>query len=130
MGKVCVGVLLENSSFLLAKRDKSKLFGELWEFPGGKLEESESLDDCLVREFKEELAIDVLETEFFMTKKVDNKIFLTEIVVFLIRKFQGEIKLSPDHTEHIFVNKDSYKNLNFVNGHREIIEELFKRNII
>ncbi|TNE57047.1 MAG: (deoxy)nucleoside triphosphate pyrophosphohydrolase [Alphaproteobacteria bacterium] len=46
---------------LLAKRPDNKAMPGLWEFPGGKVEVGERPEDCLIRELKEELAIDVTE---------------------------------------------------------------------
>ena len=44
---------------LIAQRPLDGLLGGLWEFPGGKREGAESLPDCLRRELREELAIEV-----------------------------------------------------------------------
>ena len=59
--EVCVAVLEHNSKILLRQRDAQGLLAGLWEFPGGKLEPNESLEDCLKRELlnKTGLAISV-----------------------------------------------------------------------
>ena len=46
---------------LLAQRPEGKNMAGLWEFPGGKVEDGERLEDALIRELKEELTIDVTE---------------------------------------------------------------------
>ena len=43
---------------LIAQRPEGKTLAGLWEFPGGKLEPGETLEAALIRELKEELAID------------------------------------------------------------------------
>lgn len=44
---------------LIAQRPHDKMLGGLWEFPGGKCEEGETLEACLRREIREELGIDI-----------------------------------------------------------------------
>ena len=59
---VCAIIENEAGRFLLAKRPEGKCLGGFWEFPGGKLEEGESLEAALIRELQEELLI---QTEVF-----------------------------------------------------------------
>jgi 8-oxo-dGTP diphosphatase len=47
---------------LIAKRPEGKPLAGLWEFPGGKVELDERPEAALIRELKEELAIDVTES--------------------------------------------------------------------
>lgn len=56
---VTAGVIWHEDRLLIAQRPLDKLLGGLWEFPGGKCEPGESLDDCLQREIREELGIDI-----------------------------------------------------------------------
>lgn len=59
----------EEGRLLIARRPLDGLLGGLWEFPGGKREKGESLAECLRRELREELAIEVAVGERFATVK-------------------------------------------------------------
>ena len=58
---VAIAVVVEGGRVLICQRKEKDTFGGFWEFPGGKCEAGESLEQCLVREMREELAI-VVET--------------------------------------------------------------------
>jgi len=56
---VCAAVIRRGDSFLLATRPPNSHLAGKWEFPGGKLRPDESAADCIRREIREELGIDV-----------------------------------------------------------------------
>lgn len=64
---VAVGVLIERDAagvegrFLLTSRPEGKVFAGYWEFPGGKLEAGESVEQALRRELQEELGLTIGE---------------------------------------------------------------------
>lgn len=61
---VAVGVIVNaDGKILIAKRPLSAHQGGLWEFPGGKVDAGETIEQALVRELHEELAIDVLTSQ-------------------------------------------------------------------
>jgi 8-oxo-dGTP diphosphatase len=61
---VAVGVIVNaNGKILIAKRPLSAHQGGLWEFPGGKVDTGETIEQALVRELHEELAINVLASQ-------------------------------------------------------------------
>lgn len=60
---VSVAALIDGDGrVLLAKRPEGKAMAGLWEFPGGKIEPGETPEDALIRELKEELAIDTVSS--------------------------------------------------------------------
>ncbi len=57
---VAVGVLIDRDGrFLLTSRPEGKVYAGYWEFPGGKLEASETVEQALRRELQEELGITI-----------------------------------------------------------------------
>jgi A/G-specific adenine glycosylase len=56
---IAAGVIWRGEQMLIAQRPPRGLLGGLWEFPGGKREAGESLEECLRREIREELGIAV-----------------------------------------------------------------------
>ncbi len=51
---------------LIGQRPEGKALPGLWEFPGGKQEDGETVEQCIVREIKEELDVDCLVGDFLM----------------------------------------------------------------
>jgi len=61
---VAVGILMRpNGDVLLGQRPAGKPYAGYWEFPGGKVEQGESILDALKREFVEELGVQVRSAE-------------------------------------------------------------------
>ncbi|MBB1180592.1 8-oxo-dGTP diphosphatase MutT [Pseudomonas sp. FW305-3-2-15-E-TSA4] len=59
---VAVALIDVDGRVLIAKRPEGKTLAGLWEFPGGKVEPGERLEAALIRELREELAIEVSES--------------------------------------------------------------------
>lgn len=57
----------EQGEILIDKRRPEGLMGGLWEFPGGKIELGETVEECIKREIKEELGIEIEVGDRLMT---------------------------------------------------------------
>jgi len=69
---VAVGVLIDGAGrFLLTSRPTGKVYAGYWEFPGGKLEAGESVEQALRRELHEELGITIGHAAPWRTEIVD-----------------------------------------------------------
>jgi 8-oxo-dGTP diphosphatase len=60
---VTCAIIEKDSEILCAQGSERMPLPLKWEFPGGKVEEGETLEDCIVREIKEELGLQVLVRE-------------------------------------------------------------------
>lgn len=74
---------------LIAQRREGDMLGGLWEFPGGKLEPGETIEECIARELTEELGIKIVVGERFMTVKHAYSHFTMTLHVHLARIASG-----------------------------------------
>jgi mutator protein MutT len=57
--EVSAGLIFRSGKLLITQRHQNAHLGGLWEFPGGKREPNETFEECLVRELREEIGIEV-----------------------------------------------------------------------
>ena len=88
---VAVGVLLRaDGSFLLASRPQGKPWEGYWEFPGGKLEAGESVEQALARELHEELGIDDIDAVYWRSCQMAYSHAAVELHFCKVTRWVGE----------------------------------------
>jgi A/G-specific adenine glycosylase len=75
---------------LVAQREADDMLGGLWEFPGGKREEGETLPECLAREMREELDVEVEVGDLLIVVEHTYSHFRLTLHVFHCRLAAGE----------------------------------------
>jgi 8-oxo-dGTP diphosphatase len=91
---VAVGVLLQaDGHFLLTSRPEGKVYAGYWEFPGGKLEAGESVEQALRRELQEELGITIGAAQVWKTQMVDYPHALVRLHFSKVWDWQGELQM-------------------------------------
>lgn len=91
--QVAVGVVKNpEGKILISLRHADLHQGGLWEFPGGKIESSETAEQALARELKEEINITVTTATPLITVKHQYPDRLVQLNVFLVEQFSGEAK--------------------------------------
>jgi len=88
---VAVGLMMRpDGAFLMASRPQGKPYPGYWEFPGGKIEPGETLQQALAREFAEELGVIVLEAQYWRSLRMDYPHALVDLQFCRIAAWQGE----------------------------------------
>ncbi len=124
--RVVAGVLLdEDKNILLGKRSEEKELGGFWEFPGGKIESDESPKECLEREIKEELDIEIRIIEKLCGFNYDYGTKEIKFIVFLAERIKGEIDLSA-HKEVSWVNEKELNTYELAPADKKILKRLKK----
>ncbi|MFO8040231.1 MAG: A/G-specific adenine glycosylase [Sodalinema sp.] len=113
----------DRQQILIDRRPDEGLLGGLWEFPGGKLEAGESYQDCVRREIREELAIDVEVGDHLMTVTHAYSHFKVSLHVYHCRHVAGDPQ--PLESQEIrWVTLDELDQFPFPKANSKIIAAL------
>ena len=91
---VAVGVLIDaDERFLLTSRPTSKVYAGYWEFPGGKIEAGETVEEALRRELHEELGITIGGAQVWKTTEHDYPHALVRLHWCKVHEWAGEFEM-------------------------------------
>lgn len=99
---VSASIIVQNNTVLLCKRKPGKSLGGYWEFPGGRIEEGESPQQCLEREIWEELGIEIVAGKTMMEHTHHYDFGIIHLIAIESKVLTGEIELSV-HDEYQWV---------------------------
>lgn len=127
--QVAVGILRNKGRILVCQRKRGGRYALKWEFPGGKIEQGETVLQCLQRELMEELSINditVSHTETHRAYYDDGGWF--EVTYCYVDSFRG----TP--TNNVFeeirwVTPDELQQMDTLHGNAAIIKKLTKQSI-
>ena len=112
----------QDGRILICERPKGKFMEGFWEFPGGKLENNETPKNCLIREIKEEIGVDLENFCFspltFSLNEYDD--FNILLLLYICRENVGVIKSNENQNIKWLFVRDLY-NCNLLPADRELI---------
>ena len=118
---VVIGLLFNNQEeALIALRPSHVVEPGVWEFPGGKVEKNETLENALIREYREEIGIEITRVVFLFT--IDASPTL-KLHVFRIESYTGSPR-GCENQEIRFVPIQTLKEYEFPKANAEIIRKL------
>ena len=120
---VTAAVIIHNGKVLLTKRKADVPYPLLWEFPGGKIEPGEDPRDCMVREIREELAIEVAVTGIYevIYYKYPERTVL--VLAYRCQWLSGEI-MNLDVEEHRWMFPRDIRNMELLPADLPLAEKI------
>ncbi|MBQ6538780.1 MAG: (deoxy)nucleoside triphosphate pyrophosphohydrolase [Bacilli bacterium] len=103
---VVAALIKKDNKYLIARRSTGdpNVYGK-WEFPGGKVKESESEEHAIEREIKEEFEMDIKAKKFLINSICEYPTKIIDLKLYECEYISGEFNLH-DHSEYQFLNKE------------------------
>jgi len=121
---VAVGIVVDaQGRLLVGERPAEKDYAGQWEFPGGKLEPGESVFDALVREFREELNLQVDSADALFSCEHVYPDRQVELHFWRVTEYQGEAE-GLEGQRLRWVQADDLASLDFLEGNRALLEKV------
>lgn len=122
---VTAAVMIKEGKVLVSQREAGSHMGMMWEFPGGKLEPDETPEECIVREIKEELDIDIEVLDIYKVVKFEYEEKNILLLCYLCRVLKGNGK-TLECNDFRWVTREELRNFQFVPADLPIVEKLIQ----
>ncbi|MFB1037032.1 MAG: 8-oxo-dGTP diphosphatase MutT [Sinobacterium sp.] len=121
--EVAVGVIKAGNKIYISKRADDLHQGGKWEFPGGKREANETIEQALARELSEEIGIHVTKQSHFMLIEHDYGDKKVRLDVRLVEGFEGEAN-HQEGQQSQWVDISDLRDFTFPIANKVIIDKL------
>ncbi len=126
MIEVCCAIITKGDKILATRRSHGMHLGGFWEFPGGKIEPGETAEECIHREIREELNIEIT---------IENQLEPVEhhypeksirLIPFICKINSGIITLT-EHSEFRWLAGHEVSSVNWAAADLKVLDEFFRK---
>jgi len=123
--EVVAAIIIKDAKILCVQRKESKLpyISKKYEFPGGKMEPGETREETIIREIKEELDIDIIIKEDFLTIAHQYPDFHITMHSFICESNDTEVTLT-EHIHYQWLGKNELTRLDWAAADIPIVNKL------
>ena len=120
---VTCALIIDNQNRIFAAQRSEKMKLPLkWELPGGKIELNESADECLIREIKEELNIEIQILKRLRSNIHNYPNISVNLIPFIVKQLGGQIELK-EHAKFKWLNVNELLDLDWAEADVPILHE-------
>jgi len=123
MKKVAAAIIVQNNKIFIARRNAQQTLPLKWEFPGGKIEEKETPEECLRRELHEELGVDAKIGDFFAESTYEYDHGSIHLLCYWTELLSAKI-IPTVHDKISWVSPDKLRNYDWAPADWPVIEKL------
>ena len=122
---VTAAVIIKENKILCVQRNENKYdyISKKWEFPGGKVEENEQLEDTIKREIQEELNLNIDVKSFLIQVNHQYPDFKLKMDTFICEITSGFLKLN-EHIDFKWLSINELSDLDWAAADLPIVEKL------
>ncbi len=125
MINVTCAIIINNKKILVTQRSEKMKLPLKWEFPGGKIEENETSEECILREIKEELNLEIVILKRLNANPYDYGTFKINLIPFIAKYQNGVIKLA-EHKDFKWTDTKELLSLDWAPADIPILNEFLK----
>ena len=96
-----------------------------WEFPGGKIEPAETEMECIQREIREELNIEIKLLDRLQPSVHPYPTFTIELIPYTAHYVSGQLQLK-EHNRYVLLNRNELSTLDWAEADLPIVQEVMK----
>jgi ADP-ribose pyrophosphatase len=125
-----VGAVVENDNneILCALRSPKMSLPNMWEFPGGKVEKGENLNQAIEREIREELGCSVVASDVFNDNTHDYDTFIVNLITVKCRLVSGT-PTANEHSKLIWLKRENLLSLKWAPADVPAVEQLVSEKV-
>ncbi|GMQ27116.1 8-oxo-dGTP diphosphatase MutT [Algoriphagus sp. oki45] len=123
---VTCALIFSEGKVLATRRSQTMDLPGKWEFPGGKVEEDESPEECLKREIQEELAIEIEILEKLSPADFTYPTKTIRLIPMAAYKVGGQVHLA-EHDQFLWLEKKDLLSLDWAPADLPIVHELIEK---